>query len=145
MNTNQIINPTASTMTMPAPIAISARTAPSIPAATNSAGSPPARIQSAPTTTDLVRFEAEKKSAGVAVFLCWLLGTFGGHRFYLNRPHAATMLIITLISLPLCLVIIGFVGLFATWLWMIVDVFSVSRWVREHNTALLARIQADRG
>jgi TM2 domain-containing membrane protein YozV len=96
----------------------------------------------APSSKDLMRFESEKKSAGVALFLCWLTGTFGGHRFYLGRPHAVTMLIITVVSLPLCFVIIGFFGLFAIWVWTIADLFQVSRWVREHNTALLAKIQA---
>ena len=64
--------------------------------------------QSALSSKDLMRFENEKKSAGVALFLCWVLGIFGGHRFYLRRPHAVKMLIITLISFPLCLVVIGF-------------------------------------
>ena len=92
-----------------------------------------------------MRFENEKKSAGVAVFLCWVCGIFGGHRFYLGKPHAVTMLVITLISFPLCFVIVGFFGIAATWVWMVVDLFSVSRWTREHNTALLAKIQSGQG
>ena len=92
-----------------------------------------------------MRFENEKKSAGVALFLCWVCGIFGGHRFYLGRPHGVTMLIITLISIPLCFVIIGIFGLIATWIWMFVDLFQVSRWTRERNTALLAKIQTGQG
>jgi TM2 domain-containing membrane protein YozV len=87
-----------------------------------------------------MRFEAEKKSAGLAFVLCWLLGIWGAHRFYLNRPHAIVMLIITIISIPLCFFLIGFVGLATTWIWMFVDLFLVSRWVKEHNTLVLARI-----
>lgn len=93
-------------------------------------------------TKDLMRFEVEKKSVGVALFLCWVLGGFGAHRFYLGRPHAATMLIITLLSIPLCFVIIGFFSLAAVWIWMIVDLFSVSNWVKEYNTVLLGKIES---
>ena len=96
-------------------------------------------------TKDLLRFEAEKKSAGLAFVLCWLFGIWGAHRFYLGRAHGATMLIITLISIPFCLIIIGFFGVFAMWVWMIVDLFSVSRWVKEYNTTLLVRITSGQG
>ena len=74
---------------------------------------------------------------------------------YLSRPiqkliiqthsHGVTMLIITLLSIPLCFVIIGIFGLAAVWIWMIVDLFSVSRWAREYNTSLLAKISAGQG
>jgi len=101
--------------------------------------------QPSPSSKDLMRFENEKKSAGVALFLCWVLGAFGAHRFYMGRPHGATMLIITLVSIPLCFVIIGFFSLFAVWIWVIVDLFSVSKWAREYNTALLAKIQSGQG
>ena len=90
----------------------------------------------------MMRFETEKKSAGVALFLCWLLGIFGTHRFYLGRSHAVTMLVISLVSLPLCFVLIGFAGLFATAIWKIVDLFSVSKWTRENNAAVLAKISS---
>ena len=105
----------------------------------------PPQIPSSPSSKDLMRFENEKKSAGVALFLCWVVGIFGGHRFYLGRPHAVTMLIITLVSFPLCFVLIGFAGILATWVWMIADLFQVSQWAREHNTALLAKIQSGQG
>lgn len=88
----------------------------------------------------MMRFETEKKSDGVALFLCWVLGIFGAHRFYLGRSHAVTMLVISLVSIPLCFVLIGFVGIFATSLWAIIDLFSVSKWAKEHNAAVLAKI-----
>ena len=104
---------------------------------------PPPLPTSAQPSSDvqaMMRFEAEKKSEGVALFLCWVVGIFGGHRFYLGRPHAVTMLVITLISLPLCFVMIGFAGIMATWIWMIVDLFSVTKWAKESNAALMAKI-----
>ncbi len=105
-----------------------------------------AAASQAPSTKDLMRFEAEKKSAGTALFLCWLLGSCGAHRFYLGRTGTAvTMLAITLISIPLSFVFVGFIGLFIVGVWVIVDLFSVSRWAREYNGALLARIQSGQG
>jgi len=109
------------------------------------AAAPPVAPPVAPTLKELIRFENEKKSAGVAFLLCWLCGNFGGHRFYLGRPHAATMLLITLISIPLCFVLIGFAGLLATWIWMFVDLLQVVRWTKEHNTALFSKIHAELG
>ena len=92
--------------------------------------------QSAPISQDLMRFEIEKKSEGVALLLCWVAGMFGGHRLYLRRPHAVTMLVITLVSNPLCFFCFGFFGILVTWIWMIADLFQVSRWAREYNTAV---------
>lgn len=102
----------------------------------------PPRISSSPEmdTRAMMRFETEKKSEGVALFLCWVVGIFGGHRFYLGRPHAVTMLVVTLVSFPLCFVVIGFAGLLATWIWMIVDLFSVTKWTKEYNAALMGRM-----
>jgi TM2 domain-containing membrane protein YozV len=108
---------------------------------------PPANkaVQS-PTTfsqSEMIRFEAEKKSAGLAFVLCWILGNFGAHRFYLNKPHAVTKLVITLISIPLILLFcIGYIGILAMSIWTIVDLFYISGWVKEYNTALLTKIQS---
>lgn len=96
--------------------------------------------QPAPNVNQLLRFEKEKKSVGLAFALCWILGIWGVHRFYLKRRHAVTMLIVTLISIPLCFVFVGFISLTAVWLWVIADMFSVSKWVKEDNVATLTRI-----
>jgi TM2 domain-containing membrane protein YozV len=103
---------------------------------------PPVSAQPKSDTRAMMRFEAEKKSEGVALFLCWVVGIFGGHRFYLGRSHAITMLVITLVSFPLCFVIIGFGGIAATWIWMIVDLFSVTKWTKEYNVGVMAKIHS---
>ena len=90
----------------------------------------------------MIRFEAQKKSAGLAFVLCWLLGNFGAHRFYLNKPHAVTKLVIMLVSIPLIfLFCVGYIGIIAMSIWTIVDLFSISGWVKEYNTALLEQIK----
>jgi TM2 domain-containing membrane protein YozV len=92
--------------------------------------------------SEMIRFEAEKKSAGLAFVLCWILGNFGAHRFYMKKPHAVTKLIIMVISIPLCFFCIGYFGVLAMTIWTIVDLFYISGWVKEYNTALLTKIQS---
>lgn len=65
----------------------------------------------------------EPKTFGLAFVLWWFLGVFGGHRFYLDRPHAKMMLILG----------ITVVGLAVTAVWALVDVFSLGKWVEESN------------
>jgi len=92
---------------------------------------------------EMIRFEGQKKSAGLAFVLCWLLGNFGAHRFYLKKPHAVTKLVIMLVSIPcVFLFCIGYIGILAMTIWSIVDLFSISGWVKEYNTALLTKIQS---
>jgi len=94
------------------------------------------------TQAEMIRFEAQKKSAGLSFVLCWLLGNFGAHRFYLNKPHAVTKLVITLISIPLIfLFCLGYIGIIANSIWTLIDLFYISGWVREYNVALMEKIK----
>ncbi len=72
------------------------------------------------------------KSLGRALALCLCFGAIGAHRFYLRRTHAKTMLILWLIGLATA-VIGGVLLMAATWIWSIIDLFSLSTWVREFN------------
>ena len=76
------------------------------------------------------------KSTGTALLFWFFLGGFGGHRFYLNRPHAKTMLILNLVGWATVLLIVGIPILGAVAIWALVDAFSLSKWVREHNAGL---------
>jgi TM2 domain-containing membrane protein YozV len=108
---------------------------------------PPAlnKVVQSPVTfsqTEMMRFEAEKKSAGAAFLLCLALGNFGAHRFYMNKPYAVLKLIVMLISIPLCFFCIGYFGVFAMTIWSLVDLFYISEWIKDHNTALLKQIKS---
>jgi len=96
----------------------------------------------APASQDAQRmmlYDANKKSVGVAYALWFFLGFVGGHRFYLNRSSsAAAMLCITIVSWFLTVILIGFVGLFAVGIWMLIDAFTIPEWIREHNNRLVA-------
>ena len=72
----------------------------------------------------LLRYDANKRSAGIAYLLWFLLGTLGGHRFYLKRGGSgAIILIITIVSFLLSFVVIGIFGFFIIGLWLLVDLF----------------------
>ena len=91
---------------------------------------------------------APLKSVGVAVLLWFFLGSFGAHRFYLNRPHAFTIIIVHgaawfsfgvgvgLFWLPQ-LAVPFFVAAGVIWValvvWLLVDVFSLAGWAREYG------------
>jgi TM2 domain-containing membrane protein YozV len=102
----------------------------------------PLAIPAAFSQEEMIRFEAQKKSAGLAFLLCWVLGIWGAHRFYMGKPHAVTKLVCTLISIPLCLVLIGWVWILANGIWTFIDLFYISGWVKEYNTTLLKKIQS---
>ena len=70
------------------------------------------------------------KSTGAALVFWFFLGTFGAHRFYLNRPHAKTMLILSLFVIPILV----------TGPWALIDLFSISKWVQEHNAVVLGGV-----
>ena len=73
------------------------------------------------------------KSTGAAFVFWFFLGTFGAHRFYLNRPHAKTMLILNLVGWATVLLFVGFAVLAAVGIWAMVDVFALQKWVATHN------------
>lgn len=91
-------------------------------------------------------FESEKKSTGICYLLWFFLGGFGAHRFYLGRTGSAiAMLIIYILSLILLFVGIGLLGLIAIGIWWIVDAFLIPGIAREHNQALMQRLEAGPG
>jgi TM2 domain-containing membrane protein YozV len=86
-------------------------------------------------------YDATKKSMLVSYVLWWFLGVFGAHRFYLGRTGTAVaMLAITLLSIPLTLIFIGFLGFAVIGVWWIIDAFMIPAIVREQNLKLASRL-----
>jgi TM2 domain-containing membrane protein YozV len=77
------------------------------------------------------------------LLVCVYFGVFGAHRFVMGRPLGLVMLLTFVISVPLCFVLVGFLGVFSVYVWVIVDLLSIPRWVREHNAALLVRMRTE--
>jgi TM2 domain-containing membrane protein YozV len=78
--------------------------------------------------TALAETEAatRQRNPAPAYLLCVFLGTLGLHRFYLRRNGSAlAMLLITVLTLA--------AGTLITVPWAIVDLFLISRMIREEN------------
>lgn len=94
----------------------------------------------------LMAFESSKKSTGIGYLLWFFFGGLGVHRFYLGRNGSAiAMLVITILSLILLFVGVGFLGLLAVGIWLIVDAFLIPGIARDFNQALQQRIEAGLG
>jgi hypothetical protein len=110
---------------------------PSIPAAGNQAA---------------LQYEAAKKSAGVAFFLWFVTGCLGGHRYYLGRLGSGIAMTVSTLLFSIMSgmggaesrapMLIGLVGFGAVCLWCIADAFRLPGWIRESNSALVAKIMA---
>lgn len=101
--------------------------------------------QSPPTNDALMmmRYDANKKSALVAYLLWFFVGWLGGHRFYLGRTGSGiAMLIISVLSVPLSLVAIGFLGFALIGLWVLIDAFLIPGMITAENNKLIASLRA---
>ncbi len=88
--------------------------------------------------TLMMQYDANKKSILAAYVLWFFLGLFGAHRFYLDEKGTGVgMLIITLASLVLMFVFIGFFTIFITIIWDFVDLFLIPGMTRKCNNDLV--------
>lgn len=93
----------------------------------------------------VMMYDATKKSLPVSYILWWFLGTFGAHRFYMGRTGSAiAMLVITLVSIPLTLILVGILGFMVIGVWWLVDAFLIPGIVRDYNMRLAAHLGASR-
>ncbi len=100
-------------------------------------------MDSTTANVQAMQYDAMKKSVGVSFLLWFFLGGFGAHRFYLKQTGTAiTMLIITVVSIPLTLVVVGFVGLAIISIWWIVDAFLISGMVEKFNLGLADKFRS---
>lgn len=93
-------------------------------------------------TISMMKYDASKKSALVAYWLGATLGMLGLHRFYLGKTTSAIwMLVLFLASFPLCLIFIGIIGFIALFIWWLIDLFKIGRWVQEYNMKLIEQFE----
>jgi TM2 domain-containing membrane protein YozV len=94
-------------------------------------------------TQKMMRYEANKKSAGVAYLLLILFGGLGVHRFYLGKSGSGVvMLLLTLLGIVLSFAGIGFVLIAIVLLWMFFDLFLIPGMTREYNNKLVDMLTA---
>jgi TM2 domain-containing membrane protein YozV len=92
-------------------------------------------------TRAMMRYDANKRSAGIAYLLWFFFGCFGAHRFYLKQTGTAVaMLVITILSIALTFVVIGLFGLAAIGIWVLVDAFLIPGLTRKYNNQLISEI-----
>lgn len=89
----------------------------------------------------LMQYDANKRSALVAYLLWFFLGSFGAHRFYAGRiASGVVQLIVTLLSMLLTFVLIGYAGLFVIGLWVLLDALLIPGMIRDYNNRLIASL-----
>ena len=77
-----------------------------------------------------------EKSVALAYVLLVLAGVFGAHRYYLGEKGTATALLtVTLASLVLMTVAIGFFTIGIAIVWVVIDLALVPRMAQAHNAA----------
>jgi TM2 domain-containing membrane protein YozV len=93
-----------------------------------------------------MQYDANKKSGLVAYLLWFFVGMFGGHRFYLGSTGPAiAQLVITLVSIVTAVFIIGFVGLAAVGIWVLIDAFLIPGLIQSYNSNLVAHLSGGSG
>lgn len=102
--------------------------------------------QAPPASTNdallMMRYDANKKSALVAYLLWFFVGSLGGHRFYLGRTGSAIALLsITVLSVLLTVILIGFFGFFVVGLWVLIDAFLIPGMITDSNNKLIASLR----
>ncbi|NRA86992.1 MAG: TM2 domain-containing protein [Rhizobiales bacterium] len=89
----------------------------------------------------MMTYDANKKEVILAYILWFFLGSFGVHRMYMNRTFSGLiMAALQIISWPLVLIFVGYIGLGLLSLWWIIDAFLIIGWVEAHNNKLAHNI-----
>lgn len=92
--------------------------------------------------TNMMEYDARKKST-VLAYLAWLfLGGLGVHRFYLGRARSGGIqLALTVIGLLLTVVGIGPLLWIVVGVWLLIDMFLIPGMVSDCNVALARSLQ----
>jgi TM2 domain-containing membrane protein YozV len=93
------------------------------------------------TSHNMMMYDAQKKSVGVAFAFWFFLGTLGAHRFYTGRTGTAIVqLLLTLVGIATAWLGIGAFLLIGVGIWVLVDAFMLPGVIRRYNVALASRL-----
>ncbi len=89
-------------------------------------------------------YNSNSKSMGIAYVLWLFLDGLGGHRFYNgNTGSAVAQLLMTIFGWLLLMVAgVGMFLLISVGIWVLVDAFLITGWIRSHNNALVFQLGA---
>lgn len=86
-------------------------------------------------------YDAKKKSLLIAYLLWWFLGALGVHRIYAGRvASGVAMLVLSVISVVLTFVAVGFLGLLVIGAWWLVDAILLPGMIENYNLRLIERV-----
>ena len=89
----------------------------------------------------MMQYDANKKSVVIAYLLWFFFGLLGVHRFYLSQTGTGlAILFLTLGSIFLSIVGIGFVTIWIPIIWVFIDIFLIPGMARQFNSSLASRI-----
>lgn len=78
--------------------------------------------------------QSEEKSSATAYLLWFFLGSLGVHNFYLGKKNAGiAQLILNIVGWATTWLLIGFLFLFVLWIWVFIDVFTISKAIEENK------------
>ncbi|MGD0681586.1 MAG: NINE protein [Terracidiphilus sp.] len=102
-------------------------------------------------------YDRNKKSMVKAYVLAVLFGGLGIHRLYLDRPRTGYLMFgICIVSFfirawgssgyqqsdgDILCEYIGYLMMFALWIWIVVDLFLIPKMLRKFNTSLAAQLR----
>lgn len=91
---------------------------------------------------DMMMYDAQKKSIGVAYLLWFFLGSLGGHRFYAGRTGTAiAQLLLTFVGGCTIFLGVGFFILGCMGLWVLIDAFLLPGIIRSFNLSLASQFR----
>ena len=89
---------------------------------------------------NMLRYDTNKKSKGIALLFWFFLGWLGAHRFYLEKYESAIPLALLWI-VGAFLFLNGFGLLLFGWLvWMFIDLVLIFDIVNKHNNKLISNL-----
>ena len=86
----------------------------------------------------MMRYDANKKTALIAYLLWFFAGYLGANRFYLGRiVSGLIMLVLFILSCVGMLILVGFIGLAVIGLWWLIDGFLIPGMISDANNKLI--------
>jgi len=86
----------------------------------------------------MMRYDANKKTALIAYLLWFFAGYLGAHRFYLGRiVSGLIMLVLFILSCVGMVILVGFIGLAVIGLWWLIDGFLIPGMISDANNKLI--------
>ena len=97
-------------------------------------------------TSVVLRYQANKRSAGVAYVLWFIAGGLGAHRFYAGKPKTALLQVVMLIVALFSffnenLAVLGVILCSVLFLWEIIDLFLIPGMIRDSNNSLVTEME----